>query len=330
MLDNVWKGLAIIYASNRNSAEKIYNLLRENGVPVSLFSYQEVDFENIWKCYDGIVFVMALGGVVRTICKYANRKDLDPPVIAVDDSLNYVIPILGSHWGANEIAKELSQLLNSQMVITTAAELKGVTPIEYVAKKLLYRIENIEGIVKVDSAIVRGKRVCIIGVDKLPEDISGNFSTSLENCDALVVTKDVQEKMRLTSDLVLSPIYLSIGVGLKKEASLEKVKEGIFLALKKLNVGLDRVKIISSIRERVEEIAKELGVPFRLVSLEEINSFNYPCLSPQSDKLKEVGIKGVAEISALIAGGKSSTLILRKIPYGSEVTVAVASYEGGG
>lgn len=330
MLDNVRRGLAIVYASNRDSAEKLYRKLRENGIPTSLFSYSEVDFDHIWNCYDGIIFVMALGGVVRTICKYANRKDLDPPVIAIDDSLNYVIPVLGAHWGSNEIANEISQILGSNLVITTASELKGVTPIEYIAKRLLYKIENIQDVVKVDSAIVKGKRVCILGIDKLPGDISGNFSTLFENCEVIVTTKEAQEKMKIKGDLVISPIWLSIGIGLKKEASTEKVKEAIYLALKKLNVGLDRVKVISSIRDRVGEVAKELEKPFRLVSLDEVNSFSDPCLSPQSEKLKEVGIKGVAEISALIAGGKGSSLILRKIPYEGEVTVAIASFEGEG
>lgn len=329
MLDNIWKGLAIIYASNKEPAEKIYNLLRQNNVPASLFPYQEVDFENVWKCYDGIIFVMALGGVVRTVCKYVTRKDLDPPVIAIDDSLNYVIPVLGAHWGANEIAKELSVLLGSQLIMTTATELNALTPIEYIAKRLLYKIENVEGVVKVDSAIVKDKRVCILGIDELPAEVSGNFSTRQDDhCEVIVITKEAQEKLKVKGDLVLSPIYLSIGVGLKREASLEKVKEAILFALRKLNVGLERVKVISSIKERVAEVAKELGIPFRLVSVEEINSFYDPCISPQSEKLKEIRLKGVAEISALIAGGKGSSLILRKIPYEGEVTVAVATYEG--
>ncbi|ARM74773.1 cobalt-precorrin 5A hydrolase [Acidianus manzaensis] len=331
MLENVWRGIAIIYASNRDSAEKIYRILRENGVPSSLFPFNQVDFDNVWNCYDGVIFVMALGGVVRTICKYVNKKNLDPPVIAIDDSLNYVIPILGAHWGANDIAKEISEVLNSQLIITTASELKGVTPIEYFAKKMLYKIENVDGVVKVDSTLVKGGKVCILGIDKLP-NLNGNYSNNLdEDCESIVLIDNAEnEKLKGIKkiDLLLKPIQLSIGIGLKKEASKEKVKEAIYFALHKLNSNLDRVKVISSVKERVSEVSKELGKPFKLVSIDELNSFYDPCLSPQSEKLKEIGIKGVAEISALIAGGKDSTLLMRKIPYEGEVTVAIASYEG--
>ncbi|AWR96294.1 cobalt-precorrin 5A hydrolase [Acidianus sulfidivorans JP7] len=338
MLENVWRGLAIIYASNKNSAEKIFEKLKANGIPSSLFSYSEVDFEHVWNCYDGIIFVMALGGVVRTICKYVNKKNLDPPIIAIDDSLKYVIPILGAHWGANEIAKEISQILNSELIITTASELQNVTPIEYVAKRLNYKIENVEGVVKVDSALIKGKKVCIIGIENnniynLLNDIKGNYSTNLdEDCESIVLVDDNSKYKELLKDrkpdLVLKPIQFSVGIGLKKEATSDSVKEAIYFALKKLNADLNKVKVISSIRERVREVSKELGKPFRLVSIDEINSFYDPCISPQSNKLKELGIKGVAEISALIAGGKGSTLLLRKIPYKGEVTVAIASYEG--
>jgi len=39
-------------------------------------------------------------------------------------------------------------------------------------------------------------------------------------------------------------------------------------------------------------------------------------------------LKGVAEISALIAGGINSKLILRKIAISRNSTIAVATYEG--
>jgi cobalt-precorrin 5A hydrolase len=38
---------------------------------------------------------MALSGAVRTVCKYAQSKDKDPAVIAIDDEGKFVIPILG-------------------------------------------------------------------------------------------------------------------------------------------------------------------------------------------------------------------------------------------
>lgn len=80
--------------------------------------------------------------------------------------------------------------------------------------------------------------------------------------------------------------------------------------------------MISSVREKV---AEKLGVKFRLLSIDEVNSFKDECLSPQSEKLKELGIRNIAEAFALISAGKNAKLILRKIPYKGEVTVSIAS-----
>lgn len=319
----LWKGIAIIYASKTEVAEELRNLLKPF-YPVFLFKYSNADFEKIWKCYDSIIFVMALSGAVRTVCKYAKSKDVDPAVIVVDDSGKYVIPILGAHWGANELAIQISQMLGGQPIITTASENFGVTSVEELARILLCKIVNVKDIVKVNSALLKGEGVCVKGISVLPEYVKG-YALG-DNCNYFVVVSDsISEEKENT--IYLKPYKLALGVGSKIETSIDTIKHGILDTLKKLNLPLQRVKVIASIREKVKVVADELGVPFRLVTREEINSFEDECLSPQSEKLKEVGLKGVAEVSALIAGGKGSRLLLRKIVYNGEVTIAIAGFE---
>lgn len=319
----LWKGIAIIYASKTEVAEELRNLLKPF-YPVFLFKYSNADFEKIWKCYDSIIFVMALSGAVRTVCKYAKSKDVDPAVIVIDDSGKYVIPILGAHWGANELAIQISQMLGGQPIITTASENFGVTSVEELARILLCKIVNVKDIVKVNSALLKGEGVCVKGISVLPEYVKG-YALG-DNCNYFVVVSDsISEEKENT--IYLKPYKLALGVGSKIETSIDTIKHGILDTLKKLNLPLQRVKVIASIREKVKVVADELGVPFRLVTREEINSFEDECLSPQSEKLKEVGLKGVAEVSALIAGGKGSRLLLRKIVYNGEVTIAIAGFE---
>ncbi len=65
-----------------------------------------------------------------------------------------------------------------------------------------------------------------------------------------------------------------------------------------------------------------LGLPFRLIRIDELERVNHGCITLPSDELRRLGIRGgVAELAALAAGGTS--LLLRKIVVG-RVTVAVA------
>ncbi len=319
-MERAWRGFAIIYASKSSTAEKLCNEMKKREVPCSIFSYKEADFEKIWKCYDGIIFTMALSGAVRTICKYAKSKDKDPAVIAIDDEGKFIIPILGAHWGANEYAEEIARILGSTPVITTASELSDVTSVEEFARLINCKILNVENVVKVTSALLKGEEVCVKGVKTLPK-VKGNYKIG-EDCKYFIV---VGEKGNDENTVYLKPYKFSIGVGSKIETEEKTIEEAILFALKKINADISQVEVISSVREKVGKVAEKLGVKFRLLSFEEVNSFNDECLSPQSEKLRELGIKNVAEACALISAGKNSRLILRKIPYKGEVTVSIAS-----
>lgn len=106
------------------------------------------------------------------------------------------------------------------------------------------------------------------------------------------------------------------------EAGVDEVIKAIRAALDRLGIEADRVLTVASIKPRVGEAAKALGLPFRLVGVDELRRIDYGCATPPSDELRRLGIRGgVAELVALAAGGTS--LLLRKIVVG-RVTVAVA------
>ncbi|QIW24740.1 cobalt-precorrin 5A hydrolase [Sulfolobus sp. S-194] len=320
----MWRGIAIIYASKEDIADKLKEALRKD-YPVYVFKYSEANFEYIWKCYDAIIFTMALSGAVRTICNYAKSKDVDPAVIVIDDSGRYVIPILGAHWGANDLALLISKLLDAEAIITTASENFGVTSVEEFSRKLFCKILNVKEIVKVTSALLRGEKVCVQGLEKIPEEVKGYVIG--EECKYKVVLVEKEPERYEENTVYLKPYKLAIGIGSKIETDPDVIRKGILETLSKLNLPLNRVKIISSIREKVKIVADELGIAFRLVTRDEIETFNDECLSPQSEKLKEIGLKGVAEVSALIAGGNGAKLLLRKITYNNEITIAIAGFE---
>ncbi|MEM7563304.1 MAG: cobalamin biosynthesis protein [Pseudomonadota bacterium] len=70
---------------------------------------------------DALIMICATGIVVRTLAEVIANKHDDPPVLVLDEAGRFVIPLLSGHeGGANELAREVSDLLQAQLVMTTA------------------------------------------------------------------------------------------------------------------------------------------------------------------------------------------------------------------
>ena len=77
----------------------------------------------IWKEYDGIVFVMALGIVARIIKDHIEDKHKDPAIVVIDEMGRYAISALSGHeGGANKLAEEIALLCKGDFVVTTGSE----------------------------------------------------------------------------------------------------------------------------------------------------------------------------------------------------------------
>jgi cobalt-precorrin 5A hydrolase len=92
------------------------------------FTYPLSDLvSKIFNDYDSLVFIMALGIVIRVIAPFINNKSEDPAVITLDESAKYCISTLGGHEaGANKLTKEIAEITGASPVITTASEGNGI------------------------------------------------------------------------------------------------------------------------------------------------------------------------------------------------------------
>jgi cobalt-precorrin 5A hydrolase len=78
---------------------------------------------NIFRDYQGIIFIMPLGIVVRTIAPYLQSKYRDPAVVVMDHKGRYAISTLCGHeGGANALAYKIANLVHAEPIITTAQE----------------------------------------------------------------------------------------------------------------------------------------------------------------------------------------------------------------
>ena len=117
----------------------------------------------LFKNYDCIIFICACGIAVRCIAPYIKSKFEDPAVIVVDDMGKNAISLLSGHiGGANEITKEISEILGGNAVITTATDVSDKGALDVIASEIGVYIKNIRDSVKmVNSAVVNGKKAAI-------------------------------------------------------------------------------------------------------------------------------------------------------------------------
>lgn len=132
--------------------------------------YEKGIFEKAFRDYKAIVAVFATGIVIRDIAPLINDKWSDPAVVVVDSNLNFAIPVLGGHHGANELARKISEL-GAVPVVTTATEVHGKPSVEGIASSLGCEIFNKESTVAVNCALldqnvevfeVKGPKIVIV------------------------------------------------------------------------------------------------------------------------------------------------------------------------
>ncbi len=94
-------------------------------------------------------------------------------MIVVDSNLDFAIPLLGGHHGANEVARQISEL-GAVPVLTTATEVHGKPSVEGIADRFGCEIFNKESTVAVNCALldqdievleIRGPKIIIVDKD---------------------------------------------------------------------------------------------------------------------------------------------------------------------
>lgn len=78
---------------------------------------------DIFRNYDGFIYVAPCGVVVRAIAPLVTSKLTDPAVVVIDAGARFSISLLSGHeGGANELALKAGNLLGAEPVITTTTE----------------------------------------------------------------------------------------------------------------------------------------------------------------------------------------------------------------
>ena len=100
-------------------------------------------------------------------------KFADPPVIVIDETARFVIPLLSGHvGGANELACELAAFLGAVPVITTATDRNGLFAVDLFAAGNGLVLTDRKMAREISARILEGKTVGFISdfpTDGVPE-----------------------------------------------------------------------------------------------------------------------------------------------------------------
>jgi cobalt-precorrin 5A hydrolase len=286
--------------------------------------------KDLWKTYDGLICVMAVGIVVRAIAPLCRDKKIDPCVLVLDEKGEFVISLLSGHLGGgNELACKVAALTGGTAVITTASDVTGHTALDLWAAENNLRAQNPQAMTRIAAKLVNEGELRVfssIACGGLPAD----FRVVDEPGQAdIILSHGVYDPLVFPEALTLCPRNLYLGLGCNRGT----VAADFELAVTELcaQYRLDRRALagIASIDLKADEAGMvEFGaanhLPLYFYSSTELNKVEG--LPTSEAVLAATGAKGVAEPAAMLAAGDGTTpgqLIVRKRKW-KDVTAAVA------
>jgi cobalt-precorrin 5A hydrolase len=261
----------------------------------SLVIYETGGLENVLEVFDQLVAVMAVGIVVRLLCKLLKDKWTDKPVVAVDSSLRSAVPVVGGHHGANDLAAFLAERMGLYPAITTATDSAGRPSLEGTARALGAEIATREASREINLAF-------------LQQDVP---LLRLKGPEIVVVDRDVA---------VLTLGGLVVGLGARRGVEAREVLDAVDAALQaagrsREDIGVLATAMLKKDEKGIAEAAEVLGKKVVYLSEEVLNA-QKPSTPSRASRL---GLAGVAEPAVLALAER---LVLPKRAYG-RVTVAL-------
>lgn len=265
--------------------------------------------EKEFNSYDGHIFIMATGIVVRKISILIKSKDIDPAVVVIDEGAHFVISLLSGHLGgANELAEIIGEKLNLLPIITTSSDVTGKIAVDTLSQKLNGELESLEKAKNVTSLIVDGKGVDI----KLPKNVDFDKKGDVEGIIIVSNRENIESVRIYPKDLVL-------GIGCKRGTSEEHILTGIEMAMKKHNLSMKSIKKIATVDIKANEVglinaAKTLRKDLIIISREDIKKIENQFEGSQFVK-KQIGVTCVSEPCALLASSRNGKFLEKKYIY---------------
>ncbi|MEM9815705.1 MAG: precorrin-3B C(17)-methyltransferase [Cyanobacteria bacterium P01_D01_bin.6] len=279
--------------------------------------------EELWATQEGVIFALATGAVVRLIAPLLRDKAVDPAVVVLDESGQFVISLCGGHQGGGDrLTHQISQLLGATPVITGAADHQHRPGIDILGEPFGWQrgTGNWTGVA---SAIARGEPVQVIqeaGTDlwqqHLPEHHSWQFgwpelpaaaNQPIQSPQARVWISPIQRRFDSEAQMPKvqwHPRVLWVGIGCERGTSQSLIEQAIADGLRSRHLAMPAVAGIATIDLKADEtgllhLCQEHAWPLRCFTAAELRQVSVP--HPSSVVEQAVGTPSVAEAAAILA-----------------------------
>ena len=247
-----------------------------------------------------IVGICAAGILIRLLAPHLDDKKTDPPVVAVSQDGASVVPLLGGHHGANQLARGLAEMLGAHAALTTASDLKFTRALDEPPPGWV--LDTASDPKPAMMALQIGGEIALAG--DAPWLAEAGYPVSQNGTIKVLVT---DQQASVERGLVYHPKTLVAGVGCERNTDPAEVIELVTFALRKENLSPQSLAAIATVDIKADEaalhaVAEHFGVPLRLFSVAELNKERYRLRHPSAVVEAEIGTPSVAEASALKAG----------------------------
>jgi cobalt-precorrin 5A hydrolase/precorrin-3B C17-methyltransferase len=283
-----------------------------------------------------VIGVCAAGILIRAVAPLLADKRAEPPVVAVAEDGSVVVPLLGGHHGANNLARRVAGVLDAKAALTTAGDVALGVALDEPPPG--WRLANPEDAKPAMAALLGGARAVTNGdLPWLPEFTPSpaipqtRFTRGGRGSQSGAVVRLTATTNPVAGDashLVFHPQTFALGVGCARNCPVDELAELVNHALIEANIAPGAVAGVFSLDLKADEpamntLSRSLGIPFRLFDAATLEAEAPRLANPSDTVFAEVGCHGVAEGAALAGAGTGAELIVEKLK-SANATVALA------
>ncbi len=335
--------LGALIAANLDAEIDLYERKeRASGEDAIYFNRTLALTDSIFHDYDALIYIMAIGIVVRAIAPHIRDKTHDPAVVVLDERGIHVISLLAGHLGgANELASEIAYKIGADPVITTATDVNGYPAPDVLARHIGAKVEPVAALKPVNSAVARGEKVEYFLDERmlLADAIRERAKQDGINCRKLsevekekfaaaVIISDRNDIVVDRTHVFLRPPTLTVGMGCRRGTPKEVLMTALENACNEIGRSSLSVACLTSAWVKRDEaglleLATDLRRNIYFYEAEEMNETVEKYNLEESKFVKKtIGVGNVCETTAILKTG-SNRLIMNKTKY-PRATIAIA------
>ena len=292
-----------------------------------------------WQSGSVLIFVGAIGAVVRMISPFIKCKETDPAVLVLDSEAKNIVPILGAHnAGAEKIALNISEDLGGNAVLTGFSATNLLLPLDSYGYVWGWkRSKEFLQWKKLMISQSRGEKI------SFSQDAGSKLWETSKAASTTLIPFDSQSCRQEKPSFYIGsnsfdgcswhPPVLWVGVGCERNTSKNLLKKALEDSFDRSGLAKESIAGFATIDLKANEpalisLSESEEMPINFFSREELRKVSVP--NPSSLVHREVGTASVAEAASLLSAGKGGILKLEKTIFHSDrdnqgaVTIAIA------